>query len=504
MANKNIRKLIIAVLALIVLMSFPTTAYAHSGGEGASPIAGTLAWSFLVFGVLVIAGVSVVLFSRTGRAGVSASAEQFESLKGFSGYIGKMRLFSRNARLFIVHVVGMDVIYGTWAVIFNLYLLAVGFDIVFIGLRILLGSIASGLSAIPAGLISDRIGRKLSFILGDGVGAVMSLIAISTSNEYLILGTAVVGGVFGALHGVAEPSFMAENSENYERVHLFSVSSGTRTAAAIIGSALAGLVPLIFITGDLSETVNIYRSVAYAGIAGWFASLIPALMLRQGSEPKITEARPQQKKGWLANVRNPDRIWRITAPQALVGLGAGFALPLLNIYFRGNLGSEDVEIGAVFAVGQGFLVVATFLAPLIVVRLGKVRSVIATRLISIPFILLFAFVGEVGAVVGSVLAVAGFAYVSRITFMNMASPVRSAFSMEILDPKERGTQVGIENALTAGLSGTAAYFGAQMMDSGDFRTPFLLMALFYLLSTVLFSRFFSGKEQDMILQPSGD
>ena len=48
------------------------------------------------------------------------------------------------------------------------------------------------LAAIPAGLISDRIGRKLSFVLGDGMGALMSLIAISTLNPTLLLVTAAI------------------------------------------------------------------------------------------------------------------------------------------------------------------------------------------------------------------------------------------------------------------------------------------------------------------------
>ena len=106
-----------------------------------------------------------------------------------------------------------------------------------------------------------------------------------------------------------------------------------------------------------------------------------------------------------------------------------------------------------------------------------------------------------GNLVGSVLSVAGFAYVMRITFMNMASPVRSAFGMEILDPGERGTQVGIEHALAGAVSGVTAYLGARMMSAGDFQTPFLLMAIAYLIGTYLFWQFFSGKEQELSLTP---
>jgi MFS family permease len=483
---------------LLLLVTVPAVSAQQGGGHQdheASPIAGPLAWTLMGFGILVIAGVSAVLF--TGRSdGGQATASDFDRLTGFNGYVGKIRLFSRNARLYMVHIVGMDVIYGSWNVIFNLYLLASGVDVAFVGLRILVSSVSGAVAAIPAGLISDRIGRKLSFILGDGMGALMSLIAISTLNPILLLVTAAIGGLFGGLHGVSEPAFMAENSEGYERVHLFSVSSGMRTAAAIIGSALAGLVPLILLADEPAELVATYRYVAYFGIVGWFASLIPAILLTQTAPPAAPRA---GSLSLFANIKHPDRIWKLTLPEVCVALGAGFVLPLLNVFFKQGLGSPALEIGTTFAAGEAFLVVGSFLAPLVAARFGKISSVVATRMLSIPFILLLAFSSDAGSLLGSVLSVAGFAYVMRITLMNMAAPVRSAFSMEILAPSERGTQVGLQHAFSGAVTGGAALIGARLMDAGDFQSPFIFMAGAYLIGTLLFWQFFRGKERQMAL-----
>jgi MFS family permease len=328
---------------------------------------------------------------------------------------------------------------------------------------------------------------------------VLSLIAISTSDPTLLLVTGFLSGVSSAIHGVAEPAFMAENSEDFERVHLFSVSDGTRTAAAIIGSALAGLVPLLFAGGDETATIGLYRTTAYFGIGGWFASLIPAVMLQQIATPEIPKG---GLRNLFAGIQHPKRIWRLTAPEVTLALGAGFALPLMNVFFKQNLGSPEIEIGATFAAGEAFLVVGAFLAPLLVTRLGKVRSVVYTRMLAIPFILLIAFSPDVGGALGSVFTVAGLAHIARITFANMASPVRSAFAMEILDPRERGTQVGIELALASALSGLASYLGAQLMDAGDFRTPFFLMAAAILAANGLFWRYFAGWEKEPLPVPA--
>ena len=116
------------------------------------------------------------------------------------GYVGRLRQFSRNARLYLLHVVGMDLIHGAWEVLFNLYLLAVGFDVKFVGIRIAVLGIAGSLASIPAGKLADRIDRKWGFIIGDGGGAVCALILIMSTNANTILAFSAVSACFSALH----------------------------------------------------------------------------------------------------------------------------------------------------------------------------------------------------------------------------------------------------------------------------------------------------------------
>src|SRR6185503_1457923 len=171
-------------------------------------------------------------------------------------YLDAVRHFSRNARLYMWHIVGMDMIHGTWEVLFNLYLLAL-FEpshgvvlfgqhihaIEFVGLRLAVAAIASGIVSLPAGLLSDRIGRKASFILGDGLGAVISLLSVLIVDPVFLLLTPIVSAMAGSLHHVSETAFMAENSAPRERVHLFSVGGSLSTAVGIVGSLIAASFP---------------------------------------------------------------------------------------------------------------------------------------------------------------------------------------------------------------------------------------------------------------------
>ncbi len=419
---------------------------------------------------------------------------------GFGEYVQRIRQFSRNAKLYIVHIVGMDVIYGTWQVLFNLYLLAVfanGVSFEFwgapyrmsavqlIGARLLINGIAGAFGAIPAGMISDRIGRKYSFILGDYAGAVLALGNITTLNPVILLITPIFESVFGTLHMVSEPAFMAENSEPAERVHLFSFASSMRTLAALSGALLGGFASTIFIGGQIAA----YRTAALVGVAGWTLSLVPALLLTQKSWDVLVKKK--EKVGLFSEIQHPDRIARLVVVNIVVGLAVAFVVPLFNVYFRQGVHAHDSEIGVTFAGGALVLAITALFGPMLASRLGKVPAIVSARLLGIPFVLLLAFAPDVERLSQlSLLSIAGIAFVARNVFRNVANPIASAFEMEILAPQERGTAIGAGMAVFNLTYAVGGFAGAAMMNAGDFRTPFLLMALFYLAGDALYWFFF--------------
>jgi len=393
----------------------------------------------------------------------------------------------------------MDLIHGTWEVLFNLYLLAVGFGIEFIGLRILIGGIAASVASLPAGVISDRIGRKWSFLIGDGGGAAVALVNIMTTDRTVLLVTPVIGALFGALHAVSESAFMAENSAPRERVHLFSVGSALSTGAAMGGSLLAGLIPL-WMTPALGK-VAAYRWAASLGIVLWFLSLIPAWMLRQHSrdlagEPAVpNQGRPRAWILGLGQIHNPVLIAKLVTCGTVLSFGAGFVVPLFNVFFHEGLHAQEHQIGLTFASGSAVLALATLLAPFVHERLGKVPAIVLSRLASVPFILIIAFSQDIGPFLAPALSIAGVAYVLRVALMNIAAPVASAFSMELLDQTERGTATGLQ-MMGSGIAGAlGSYLGSRMMAAGDYHTPFGAMAALYLISTGLFWIFFRREER---------
>ena len=77
----------------------------------------------------------------------------------------------------------------------------------------------------------------------------------------------------------------------------------------------------------------------------------------------------------------------------------------------------------------------------------------------------------------------------------MSQPLDDAFNMEVLEPRERATSTGIEIAVGAAVSSGAVWLGARLLASGDYTTPFIIMATFYLVATLIYWRVFRPLEQ---------
>lgn len=418
-------------------------------------------------------------------------------------YLDAVRHFSRNARLYMVHIVGMDMIHGTWEVLFNLYLLALfepthGVElfgqhmhaVTFVGLRLAIASVASGIVSLPAGLLSDRIGRKASFILGDGAGAVISLLNVLVVDPVFLLFTPIVSSFAGSLHHVSETAFMAENSTARERVHLFSVGGSLSTAVGIVGSLIAASFPafVLWFGGQLPA----YRAATLIGIALWFLSLIPALMLREEKSPAASARRVSIG---LGNIKHPRLVARLVTTGALLSVGYGAALPFMNVFFHEHLHADETEIGTTFATAALFVAVGGLFAPLIASRLGKVRGVTFARLAAVPVVLSLALSPETTGEAATIgLTAAGLAIALRSMLMNVSVPIAEAFAMEVLDPSERATMVGLETAAASLLRAGAVVVASASIANNDFFLPFAITAGCYLLSTGLFWFWFRGHE----------
>ncbi|MDH5495734.1 MAG: MFS transporter [Candidatus Bathyarchaeota archaeon] len=410
-------------------------------------------------------------------------------LSGIRQYIQRMRMLSRNAKLYLVATILQGLSFGIWGVIFYLYLnlSEVGFQPDFISNMFTVGAIATGFVALPAGLICERIGPKKALLVGLTANLI-SFVQIVALQPSILLFASLASGLIGTLGWVASSPFMMENSKQEERTYLFSINWSLMIIMGVIGSYVGGILPDLFNgllnlnTGAEGVAVG-YRISLVISVALSLAAVVPILLIK---ESKMLQ---RQNIGELMSLRNIQSHWTILKfmiPTALIGFGAGFIVPLFTLFFSLKFSATTEQIGIISALSNVTLGVGTLVAPALSSKWGKVKSIVICQYLSMPFIMLITLSPN--------LALASTAYISRTALMNMAGPINSTLQMESVTEGERGTTNGlmvmadnIPRAVTASISG-------EMMTGSDFYTPFLFTTVTYFIASSLYFIFFRKAE----------
>lgn len=405
-------------------------------------------------------------------------------------YVLRIRSFSRNARLYLVATTLIGLSSGIWGVIFYLYLNLpeIGFQPNFIGNMFTANAIATGLIALPVGLLCERIGAKRAMLVSQ-ISNLVSLIQIVTLQPPILLLTSLTTGLIGTIGWVASMPFMAENSRTEERTYLFSISWAMMTIMGVIGSFVGGVMPNMFNTalglptgGDVGSATG-YRITLIISILLALAATGPLLLIKESKTIK------RQKVGTLLslkNIKSPLTIIKFMIPTGIIGFGAGFIVPLFNLFFKLKFAATDEQVGTIFALGNVTLGIFTFVAPMLANKIGKVKAVVVCQYLSMPFIMLITITPNLTSATG--------AFLVRGALMNMAGPISGTLQMEMVAESERATTSGfmvmadmIPRAVTASISGA-------MMTVSDFFTPFFFTTTTYFIASSLYFVFFRRAE----------
>ncbi len=405
-------------------------------------------------------------------------------LTGVPDYFQKIRNFNLNSKLYLISTVLTGLNWGIWGVIFNLYLKEIGFQDDFVGYMASAGMFATGLIAVPAGLICEKIGRKRSFLFGILVRCLFGFVQVFALDPSVLLAVSLAGGIFGTISWVASAPFMMESTRPEERTYLFSVNWGLITISSVVGNVLGGGLPGMLSHSFRQSVVWGYRMSLVFSLAFAFSSLFPLYLIREKTGPSRETAGIFS----LRNIKSPSVIAKFVLTSGLIGLGAGFIVPLFNVFFQDKLQATTEQIGLIFALGSIALALGNFVAPIISSRLGsKVKAVSLCRFCSIPFIFAIALVPNLG--------IAALSYLFRGALMNMAGPIDSNFVMETVQETERATTSGFTIMADSIPRAVSVMLAGQMMKEGNYTLPYFYTAILYLTSSILYLIFFKRIEK---------
>ena len=406
-------------------------------------------------------------------------------------YLQTLRLFNRNVHFYMLTaaLVGFTIDGGIYAVLFNLYLLRLGYGPEFVGLINAAGLFTFALCSLPAGLLGRYWGSRRLMIAG------LSLMFIGYSllplTEFSPAGwqagglvTTYIMEYLGlAMYFVNASPFLMGVTRPEERNHVFSLQVALLALAAFAGSLIGGLLPGVFATflGVSLDQPGPYRyPLLLAAIL-----LLPAILAAQLTQE--TDLPPAPERAVKADLNAMNVLpFSLIALLSLVRLfqvaGVGGTATFFNVYLDAGLQIPTAQIGLTAAMARLMAVPAALLTPLLAKRWGNHQLVIWASLGTALSILPLALIPRWSA--------AGLGFMGVVALSSVRYATFLVYSMELVSPRWRGTISGA-GEMAAGFSFAAiALGGGYIIAAWGYAALFLMAAGLTLIGGLLFWVYF--------------
>jgi MFS family permease len=366
--------------------------------------------------------------------------------RGWRGRLRWMR-FNRSIWILLFFTLGKGFQISIGAVTINLYVYSLGYKEDFVGLFAGMSAIAALLMAIPAGMISDRLGRRPVMLIS-GLITPFTLVAIafSTSVPALLI-SAFLNGIFASFYWVTTVPMLAESVGENERVGVLALNSFLLLGVGALGSLIGGFVPevaALLVHQPATHPLPLRLGVLSAAVIVSLAA-IPLFWLRPVKPEEVQQPQTQPGEVIPANTQTgaqPERQARslvllfamLLIPDALITFGEGMVVGLMQLFFFLKFGLQPGTLGGLFTVAGLLGGLAGLGAPLLVKRWGKLRTATGLQLATAPAMLITGFAPWLPLAAG--------AEYTRAMMRAFIDPVYSAFAIEQLPEDRRATLFG--------------------------------------------------------------
>jgi len=431
-------------------------------------------------------------------------------------YTRQFGRFQRNARLYLISNALSGVSVGILLVLYNLYLVALGYGTDFIGVILLVGTLGAGLAIFPAGWCVDRFGGKAILIWSSLLIGVAGVGLLLFRQPVPLLVSSFITGIGGAFILVVNAPFLTVNSTPGERSHLFSLNIVLTLVTIVLGKVIGGVLPLWFrgsswlmaplpswsswLLANQPDARSYQLALLLAGIIAG-PSLVPLFLLSNDRPPVTSQPVTAHSVQSLllglehiqvrAVLRSP--IFLLSLTQVLIGLGAGLFIPYFNVYFVQHLRASSALFGLIDGGATAITALLTLAAPLLALRLGKVNTIVLTQLASIPLLLTIGLTGTLGF--------AALLYLLRQGLMDMSSGIFQVFSMEAVPQQHRGLANSSYQASYQVAWALTAPLGGLIIVRLGYPPIFVVAAVCYLLSIATLWACFGRMKETRISGP---
>jgi MFS family permease len=403
-------------------------------------------------------------------------------------YVRILRGFSRDVRLYLftTALLGFTAFGGIYPVLFNLYLLRLGYGPNFVGLINSVGGLAFAVFSLPAGVVSARWGGRRTMLAGLSL-AVLAF-AVLPVGEFMpptlrsawLPSVYLIRAIGFALYWVNARPFLMSATRVQERSHVYSVQSALFPLTGFAGSLIAGLLPGLFAS---LLGVSLAHPAPYRYPLWIVAALLLPGLVALGA---ISEFSTGQERG--PKVQDcPVPL----APIALLSLCLllqaacqGALMSFFNVYLDAERHVTTGVIGVISAASQLVSALAALSMPALAGRWGNGRVFMWGSIGAALCVLPLALVPHWAA--------AGLGYLGAMALNGLAFPAMNLYQMELVAVQWRTAMSGT-TAMANGLSYSAtSFFGGQAIQSWGYGPFFLSGGALTLAGALLFRAAFGA------------
>ncbi|MHA2428829.1 MAG: MFS transporter [Candidatus Hermodarchaeia archaeon] len=407
-----------------------------------------------------------------------------------TGYWQRIRQFTPNVRKLILSNVTRAFAWGITSTILNIYLLTLGYSNAFLGVLMSLNAFSMAIFSLAAGTYAARVGPKYAIIVGLLTSTIVGYTRVVFPFPSILMITAVLAGLGAALINVSFGPLMTRSCTAYERTHAFGTSHSLTILSSFISNTIAGFLPsLIALSLGLPFDSAIALQLALlAHVIPLALSIIPMFTIHELEVPTPdpmneiqSELTPVKQKA----VRKLALKFGIV--NLLIGLGAGFVIPYLSIFFWEFYTLPLPVIGLVQGLGSLSVAIGTFLSPVLSTRIGKVKTVLFSQALSLPFLLFIA------TIINPYIAIAS--YILRVVLMNAGGPVDRTLRMELTPEHWRPNMEAVTSFGWNFPWAFSTLVTGPLFDLELYLVPFWFTLTSYSAATVLYAAFFWNIEK---------
>ncbi len=410
--------------------------------------------------------------------------------EAFRVYYDFFKNISRNVKLYLGIIFFATIVSSAYNVLFGIYLKNLGFNEAFVGQILSINTLGVALGAIPVAIFAERINRKRTLIIGLLMMVISNLIVLNVHVTFIMQVFAFLFGIGNSTLMVLQAPIIYDNTPDEHRVTAFSMAFVLQNVAFVIGSLVLGHMSQT-LTGAMGAldanklVLNLATSLIFIGV--YIALKFDGdQMVKSRREDSIQQTAANLFAGFKRLTTGKTLFYLMQV--SLIGLGAGMIVPFFSMYLKYSLDTTDGVVGTIMAISQVGTVIGGLVVPPLAKKIGRVNTVLACQLLSIPFLISISF--PQGIVVITI------SFFFRSSLMNMAGPVIGSLAMDIVDDETRTYMSSMVSLINNLFRSLGIYIGGYLMFAYSYNTPYYWTILCYLIGTfILYNVFKNVKDK---------